>query len=31
MGKKFLGGFAIGLGCMAYLSVENRYLGAFLF
>lgn len=31
MGKKFLGGFVIGLGCMAYVSCENRYVGAFLF
>lgn len=31
MSKKFLGGLAIGLGCMAYVSVDNKYLGAFLF
>ena len=31
MCKKFLGGVAIGLGCMAYVSVENKYIGALLF
>lgn len=31
MGKKFLAGVAIGLGCMAYVSVDNKYIGALLF
>lgn len=31
MSKKFLGGLAIGLGCIAYVSVDNKYIGAFLF
>ena len=31
MNKKFLGGFAIGIGCMAFVSVDNKYVGAFLF
>ena len=31
MGKKFLAGVAIGLGCVAYVSVDNKYIGALLF
>ncbi len=29
--KSILAGIAIGLGCIAYLSVDNKYIGAFLF
>lgn len=29
--KSILGGVAIGLGCCAYVSIDNKYLGAFLF
>lgn len=29
--NSILGGMAIGLGCIAYVSVENKYLGALLF
>lgn len=29
--KSILAGMAIGLGCIAFVSVENRYMGAFLF
>lgn len=29
--KSILAGMAIGLGCIAYISVENRYVGALLF
>lgn len=31
MGKSFLAGIAISLGCIANLSVENPYIGALLF
>ena len=29
--KSILAGMAISLGCLGYLSVDNKYLGAFLF
>ena len=29
--KSILAGMCIGLGCIAYLSVDNKYVGAFLF